>query len=96
MDVDSKKLAKAIVNTFSHEVGTALLPTGYVLEKITEDHCITKHDLAIIKNNHYRIKNTLNKFVKLANSDFLNVRIKSDRSGFCSYIDLNKIDTDSQ
>ena len=94
--MNSKKLVKALVNTFSHEVGTALLSMNHALEKMNKVDCVTKNNLVIIKNSHNRIKRTLAKISQLASSDFRNIRIKSDRLGLCSYIDLDNIDIDTQ
>ena len=91
MSTREKKLTKALVNTVAEKLGTVLFSTGHVFEKMKEGHQITESELAVIKMGQSSLLRTLRQLNRLGNSDLGDVPIKSDKLGFCPYIDLDGV-----
>lgn len=88
MDREERKLTKALVNTVADKLGTVLVSTGHVFEKMEKGHQITKGELAIIRRGQSGLLHTLRQLNRLGNSDLGRIPVKSDKLGLCPYIDL--------
>ena len=78
---------KCIINTFSSDIGNALVPIKYLHDMtLQEGHRLTAREISLMRENYKRIELILNKFRTLANNNFVGVTITSDCSGFINEV----------
>ena len=87
MDKKSKVLAKAIISTFAQEIGGSLQFLNLFNDKIEKGEDLNKKELKAIFLTWTKVHSTLNYMRKLANDDFKEAYVKSDRLGLCYYIE---------